>query len=173
MSSAIDWVVGVFFRTSFLDTAGRSDGLRLGSFKTTEPSRSCPPSETRTSPSSGELGVVGVWGTDTDETEGESARSMRPQPLFEWLSPDARCDIAGRIALSGNVSDGPAKEGLSRGFRKEGAIGETERRLMGTTRLVLPESESASERVPPQIDLPSASEGDNDEMEDRESLCNI
>jgi len=65
-----------------------------------------------------------------------------------------------------------AESGFSRSavaIRAAGAIGDIERRLIGTNLLGGIESESASERFPPSQDgLPSASIGDRDDMEDIE-----
>lgn len=113
-----------------------------------------------------EVFVIGVC--------GESGRSTRPQPLSDGLGLGA---IRGLGTLSDEVPEDSGERGRPRAaaaaaIRALGAMGDIERRLIGTSLLPLVESESASERLPPAIHegLPSASNGDNDDTEDRESL---
>jgi len=107
---------------------------------------------------SGGASVADEYGIGEVGKGGESGISTRPHPSSGWLSLGS-CWEAGCIALSGDDS---VDRGRLCGTRYPGAIGETERRLISTTRLIFPVSYSASERQP----LPIASEGDNEEIEE-------
>lgn len=110
--------------------------------------------------------MIGVCGTEGEDIGGESGISIRPQPFSEWVSLGFRSGKEGRNNLSEDVPDDSTERGLSVGIRELGAMGETERRFKATRRLAPPVSDSASERLPLHVPLPSASEGERDDIED-------
>jgi hypothetical protein len=70
-------------------------------------------------------------------------------------------------ALPEDVPEDDAESGLPAGDLKLGARGDTDRRFKGTT--LPPESESQSMAVPDLNGLLNASDGDNDDTDERES----